>query len=100
MPQGDDPLLKYTGPLVAVLLALLVCVLIAALIGGAMPLDYTGRALVYLALLVYVVAGAVIVFKLTAAGESQRFSAQRVVKWVLSIWLWPLLLVARKGTPQ
>jgi hypothetical protein len=95
MPYGEDPLLKFAGPLAAVLVALAICVLVAALIGGAMPLEYTGRALVYLGLLLYVIAGAFVVFRVVAAGEAQRMSFGRVGKWVVSIWLWPLLLLAR-----
>jgi len=76
MSNGQDPLQKFAGPLVAVLLALAASVFIAALIGGAMPLEYTGRALVYLGLLLYVIAGAVVVFRLTAQAEqAAAFSA-------------------------
>lgn len=97
MSNGQDPLQKFAGPLVAVLLALATSVFIAALVGGAMPLEYTGRALVYLGLLLYVIAGAVVVFRLTAQAEqAAAFSAARVVKWVVSIWLWPLLLLGRR----
>jgi membrane-associated protease RseP (regulator of RpoE activity) len=97
MSNGQDPLQKFAGPLVAVLLALAASVFIAALVGGAMPLEYTGRALVYLGLLLYVIAGAVVVFRLTAPAEqAAALSAARVGKWVVSIWLWPLLLLGRR----
>jgi membrane-associated protease RseP (regulator of RpoE activity) len=97
MSNGQDPLQEFAGPLVAVLLALAASVFIAALIGGAMPLEYTGRALVYLGLLLYVIAGSVVVFRLTAQAEqAAAFSAARVGKWVVSIWLWPLLLLGRR----
>jgi hypothetical protein len=96
MSHGQDPLLKFAGPLAAVLIALAISVLLAAMIGGAMPFDYMGRALVYLGVLLYVVAGAVVMFRVAAAGEAGAVSAGRIGKWVLSIWLWPLLLLARR----
>ncbi len=96
MPPGQDPLQKFAGPLAAVLIALAISVLLAAMIGGAMPFDYLGRALVYLGVLLYVVAGAVVMFRVAAAGESGAFSIGRIGTWVLSIWLWPLLLLARR----
>jgi hypothetical protein len=96
MSDGQDPLQKLAGPLVALLLALAASVLVAALLGGLMPLEYTGRALVYLGLLLYVVVGAVVVFRLTAQSEQGAFSAARVGKWIASMWLWPLLLLARR----
>jgi putative Ca2+/H+ antiporter (TMEM165/GDT1 family) len=97
MPNGQDPLLKFLGPLAAVLIALAISVFIAAMIGGAMPFEYTGRALVYLGVLLYVIVGAVVMFRVAAAGESQGLSFDRVGKWVLSIWFWPLLLLARRA---
>jgi putative Ca2+/H+ antiporter (TMEM165/GDT1 family) len=97
MPNGQDPLLKFLGPLAAVLIALAISVFIAAMIGGAMPFEYTGRALVYLGVLLYVIVGAVVMFRVAAAGESQGLSFDRVSKWVLSIWLWPLLLLSHRA---
>jgi hypothetical protein len=35
------------------------------------------------------------IFRLTAEAE-RDFSPARVVKWALSIWLWPFLLLASR----
>ena len=96
MPPHEDPLIRLMRPLMGVLAATFINVFIAALIGGALPFEYTGRAWSYTALVLYVIIGAVTVFRLTAEGE-REFSPARVVKWALSIWLWPALLAVSRG---
>jgi hypothetical protein len=96
MPYDKDPLTRVLRSLASVLIAVLLSVLIAALIGGALPFEYEGRAWAYTALVVYVIAGAVVVFIAAGAGERGEFSAARVLKWTASLWLWPLLLLARR----
>jgi ABC-type enterochelin transport system permease subunit len=96
MPQPpNDPLARYGRPLAAVLLAVAASLFIAAMIGGLMPFDYTGRALTYLALVAYVIAGGVVVFRTVAAAEQQPLTPARIGKWILSLWIWPLLLARR-----
>jgi hypothetical protein len=90
-----DPLARYGRPLAAVLLSVLASLPIAAMIGGLMPLDYTGRALTYLALLLYLIAGGVVLFRTVAAAEQQPLTPARIGMWMLSLWLWPLLLARR-----
>jgi hypothetical protein len=92
----NDPLAKYGPAMLAVLISVFISVLIAAMIGGALPLDYQGRAWSYVGLLAYIVAGAVVVFRMTYQGERQSLTPARIVKWVLSIWMWPALLLARR----
>jgi membrane protease YdiL (CAAX protease family) len=87
-----DPLARYGKPLAAVLIAVLISVPIAAFIGGALPFEYTGRALAYLGLVLYVIVGAFIVFRLVRDAE-QSLAPARVLKWTVSLWLWPLLAV-------
>jgi hypothetical protein len=96
MPTSPhDPLARYGRPLVAVLLSVLASLPIAAMIGGLMPLGYTGRALTYLALLLYLIAGGVVLFRTVAAAEQQPLTAARIGMWMLSLWVWPLLLARR-----
>jgi membrane protease YdiL (CAAX protease family) len=94
--NDNDPLLKYRHALVATLLAVIVSVVIAALIGGALPLEYTGRAWAYAALVCWILAGAFVVFRLTAEGERQPLTAERFVRWVVSLWIWPVFLARRR----
>ena len=95
-PQ-DDPLTRLARPLAGVLIAVAASLLIAAMIGGAMPLEYTGRAVTFIALLLYVIVGAVLVFRAAYAGEDQSLTPARVGKWIVSIWLWPVLALGGRG---
>jgi hypothetical protein len=78
------------------LIAVVISVLIAALVGGAMPLDYAGRAWVYTGCLVYVIAGAVVVFRLTAGAAAPALTPAYILKWTISLWVWPALLLGRR----
>ena len=100
MQPDDDPLIRLLRSLAAVLLATALNVLVAAMIGGAMPLEYSGRAWTYAGLMLYVLAGAVLLFRASGQAEAETaapLSAARVGRWMLSIWLWPLLLAAQRG---
>lgn len=94
---GNDPLERLARPLAGVLIAVVISTLVAALIGGAMPLDYAGRAWVYTGVLCYVIAGAVVVFRRVAAAETRPLTPARILQWTLSLWLWPALLLARRS---
>ena len=96
MSYDDDPLVKYGRSLAGVLIAVVISVLIAAVIGGSLPLDYSGRAWVYTGLVVYVAAGGFVLFKLTAGAEQGGLTPARVLKWTASLWIWPLFLLWRR----
>jgi hypothetical protein len=96
MSLENDPLLRYGRALAGVLIAVVISMLIAALIGGSLPLDYDGRAWVYTGLMTYVIAGGFVVFRLTAGGERGGLSAARILRWVASLWIWPLFLLLRR----
>jgi membrane protease YdiL (CAAX protease family) len=93
--RPDDPLARYGRPLVAVLLAVVVSLFVAALIGGSLPFEYQGRALAFLAMVLYVLVGAFVVFRLVAEGEQQPLTPARLLKWTVSLWVWPVLLRRR-----
>jgi hypothetical protein len=103
MPYDDDPLWRMRHALAGMALALLASVLLAALAGSALaPLfddSYGTRLTIYLLLLAYVVAGTVLLFVRVARHETQPLSAGRALRWLLSVWLWPLLLAVgrRRG---
>ena len=88
----DDPFARYAPTLAAMLLAVVLNLVVAALIGGAMPFEYAGRAGAFIGLLLYVIAGGVVLFRRVAAAESGPLTPARVLRWALSMWLWPLLL--------
>ena len=99
MPQ-QDPLYAMRHALAGVALALFASVFIAAiaarLLGDAFAGTYGVRVALYGALLVYVVAGAVVLFVKVAQHETRPLSAGRVGLWIASLWLWPALLAGRR----
>ncbi|SPE32885.1 conserved membrane hypothetical protein [Burkholderiales bacterium] len=95
-PPGRDPLGRMGGALVALLLAVVLSVLLAALAASQVPGSYAVRAYSYFGLLAWVLAGAVLLFRITLAAESAPFTMARLAKWMISIWLWPLLLLGRR----
>jgi len=96
----EDPLYKLRHAIAGVALALLLSVFVAALLGrwlgDAFGDSYGLRAGIYAALLLYVVVGAGVLFVRVAARETRPMSAQRVLLWLASLWLWPALLFVRR----
>lgn len=97
----NDPLWRLRHALAGMALALLLSVFVAALLGrvvGDLIADsYALRAGLYAALLVYVVVGAVLLFVRVAQHETRPLSATRVLLWLASLWLWPVLLLRQRG---
>lgn len=98
-PRGHDPLARMGGALIALLLAVVASVILAALIASLVPGGYRVRALSYLLLTAWVLIGAVMLLRATFQKESGRFSLGRLAKWMISIWLWPMLLFGRRQKP-
>lgn len=90
----QDPLERYGKPLVAVLIAVMLSLFVAALIGGNLPLEYKGRALAYVVLVLYVLVGGFVVFWMVADGE-QSLRPARLLMWIVSLWMWPVLAALR-----
>ncbi len=99
----NDPLWKMRHALAGVGLALLLSVAVAAalgrLLGDAFGGDYGTRVAVYGVLLLHAVAGAVVLFVKVAQNETRPLTAGRVLTWLASLWLWPLLLLAARKPP-
>jgi putative Ca2+/H+ antiporter (TMEM165/GDT1 family) len=92
----EDPLYRLRHALAGVALALLLSVFVAALLGrvlgDAFGDSYAWRAGIYSGLLLYVVVGAAVLFTRVAVHEKRPLSGGRVLLWLASLWLWPLLL--------
>lgn len=100
-PAGeDDPLWRLRHALLGLTLALALSVPLAAWIGATLADLFAGsygaRVAVYALLLVHVVAGAVVLFIKVAQHETRPLTLQRLLLWLLSLWLWPALLLSRK----
>jgi lysylphosphatidylglycerol synthetase-like protein (DUF2156 family) len=97
-PEDNDPLVRYGAPLAAVLIAVVVSVMVAAMLAGQLEGDYSTRALVYTGMVLWVLAGAVVMFILAHRSEGGRLSPGRVLLWTATIWLWPVFaLLAWQG---
>jgi hypothetical protein len=97
----NDPLWALRHGLAGVAGALLLSVPIAALLGrwaaDVLGGDYGMRVAVYGGLLLYVVAGAVVLFVRVARHEKKPLGIKRLGVWLVSLWLWPALwLVSSK----
>ena len=99
MSFDNDPLWRLRHALAGLGLALLLSVPLAALAGRLLGDwwgdDYGTRVAIYGVLLLYVVAGAVVLFVKVAQHETRPLAPARVLRWLASLWLWPLLLLAR-----
>lgn len=95
-PAGRDPLGRMGGTLVALLVAVVFSVMLSAWFASLVPGSYRTRALTYLLLMAWVLVGGALLFRATLQGESGRFTLGRLAKWMISIWLWPLLLIGRR----
>lgn len=96
----DDPLWRMRHALAGLALALLLSVPIAAWLGAGLADrfadSYGLRVALYAALLAYVITGAVLLFVRVAQHETRPLSVGRLLRWLASLWMWPLLL-ARGG---
>lgn len=103
MVQDNDPLWRLRHALAGLGVALLLSVFIAAVLGRVLGDAFTGtygaRVAVYGVLMLHVVVGAVVLFIKVAQHETRPLTAGRVLKWLASLWLWPLLLLGR-GKPR
>ncbi len=101
-PHENDPLWKLRHALLGLALALAVSVPLAAWLGAALADvfadSYGLRVAIYAALLVHVVVGAVLLFVKVARHETRALNARRFGLWLVSLWLWPLLLLRRGPT--
>ena len=99
MSNENDPLWRLRHALVGLCLALLLSVLVAAvagrLLGPWFGDDYNTRLTIYGLLLLYVVVGAGVLFAKVARHETRPLSVSRLGLWVVSLWLWPALLLSR-----
>jgi predicted MFS family arabinose efflux permease len=103
MSFDNDPLWRLRHALAGLGLAVLLSVPLAALAGralGALLGDtYGTRVAIYAALLLYVIVGAVVLFRRVAQHETRPLAVGRVLRWLASLWLWPLLLRSGRQRP-
>jgi len=101
MNRPSDPLWELRHPLASLSLAGFASIFIAAFagrwLGDLFGDSYEVRAAIYLVLLVYAVAGGVVMFMRIDRYPLRRLSVGYVLLWLGRIWLWPALLTLRRG---
>ncbi len=100
----NDPLWKLRHALAGLALALVISVPLAALggrlLGSLFSDSYALRVTIYSGLLLHVLIGSGVLFAKVARHETRPLSATRLVLWTASLWVWPLLLLARPASRQ
>lgn len=88
---------EFFGPaLVGACLAVVLSVPTAAIVAAWLGDTYEKRALVYCIFLLWALVGAILIFAKTYRYESKQITLFRVLLWLASAWLWPLLLLRRR----
>jgi len=101
--HDNDPLWKLrhalAGLAISLVLSVPIAALVARLLGDLVGDSYGLRAGLYSVLLAHVVVGAAVLFVRVARHETRPLGPGRLLKWLLSLWLWPLLLLAGRRPP-
>jgi hypothetical protein len=104
MEHHQNPLSSSGPALVCALSAQTVSVLLAALFASQVPAGYRVRAWVFLAALLWSVAGTVVLLIRTAgamgAAETKTVGVGRIALWLVSSWVWPVLVRRRRATTR
>jgi hypothetical protein len=93
--RGDSPP-GLGAALACALIAQIVSVLLAAVFAAQVPGGYRVRSWVFLAALLWSLAGTVLLLVRTAAGagttDTKPVRLGRIALWLVSSWVWPLLV--------
>jgi hypothetical protein len=96
LQQPEDPFPALGAPLACALVAQVFSVMIAALLASQVPAGYRVRSWVFLAGLLWSLAGTVLLLVRTAAsaarGKAGAITAGRIALWLVSSWAWPILV--------
>jgi hypothetical protein len=90
--------------LVCALLAQIVNVLLAAVLAAQVPGGYRVRSWVFVAALLWGLAGTVLLLIRTAAGagrsDAKPVHVGRIALWLVSSWVWPVLVLRQRPASQ
>ncbi len=104
MNHHEDPLAELGPALACALIAQVVSVLLAAVFASQVPGGYRVRSMAFLAGLLWSVAGTVLLLIRTAGGskggDAKQIRFSRIALWVVSSWVWPILVRRRRPTSE
>jgi Na+/melibiose symporter-like transporter len=102
MKPSDDPLERLGVTLACALLAQVISVLLAALLASTVPGGYRARAFAFLGGVAWTLIGTVLLVIQTVRAEPRgedaqrgvlaRLAPRRIALWIVSSWLWPILV--------
>lgn len=93
-PNRSQP--PFFGPaLIGASLGVALSVPIAAYTAAWLGDTYNSRVMIYCGFLIWVIIGAVAIFRKTYKGETRRPTFRRILLWCISLWLWPFLLLVK-----
>ena len=102
----DDPLRALGSALACALIAQILSVIVAAVLASQLPGGYRVQSWVFLGVILWTVAGTVVLLVRTAgktnieasgpSARRPRLRPRQVLLWLLSSWVWPLLLHRRR----
>jgi hypothetical protein len=101
--RPHDPSAGLGPALACALIAQTGNVLLAALAASQLPGGYRVRSSVFVAALLWSMAGTVLLLVRTAGAGRPGAGAlrlARIVLWLISAWAWPLLLLWRRPAPR
>jgi hypothetical protein len=98
----EDPLAELGPALACALIAQVVSVLLAAVLAAQVPAGYRVRSWVFLAALLWSVAGTVLLLIRTTGGtrssDARQIRLGRIALWLVSSWVWPILVRRQRPT--
>jgi hypothetical protein len=96
----DDPLSRLGPTLACALLAQIVSVLLAAALAAQVPGGYRVRSWVFLAQVLWSLAGTVLLLIRIASGagrvDQRGMRLSQIGLWLVSSWVWPILVRWRR----
>jgi len=102
MQEYDDPLARMGLTLACAVIGQIVSVILSALLASTLAGGYRVRAWAFLALVVWTLAGTVVLVLQTLRAEGRpdetkrsgltNLAPRRIALWIVSSWVWPVLV--------
>lgn len=97
MSLKNDESSFFGNALIGACCAIATSVPVSAYIAAFLGDTYLVRVIVYGLTLLWVICGAIAIFFKTYKVERKKLSIKFMLLWFISVWLWPLLLLAGKS---
>ncbi len=92
MSLKDNESPFFGNALIGACCAIAASVPVSAYVASFIGDSYEVRVMVYGAILLWVISGAITIFFKTYKSEKKRLSLRFILLWFASVWLWPLLV--------